>query len=100
MDADFIYLFELVCELLLGLFLTALTYMAFPFIYMMINIGKNEGRFEKKRAKKIALWNSIIVGAIFFVLNVISENNSTWSPLPAMLYYWINCAILTDKTKG
>lgn len=97
MDADLFYFY---IGIFFAFFIQTLTYMGFPFIYMMINIGKNDGRFEKKKAKKIALWNSIIVGSIYFILTVLSESDRTWSPLPAMLYYWINCAMLTDKTKG
>lgn len=74
-------------------------YMAFPFIILMLNLGRNECRFERKKAKKIALWNSIIVGAFFFILTTMSKGTKTWNPFPAMMYYWINSAILTDKTK-
>lgn len=91
MDADLI-------TLVLSLFLTAVIYMAFPFIYMMINIEKNDGRFEKKKARKIALWNSIIVGFLFSILAALA--GVRWRATPAIIYYWINCAILTDKSKG
>lgn len=79
--------------ILFALIRTAFTYIAFPIIRLIINHGK----FGKKRAKKIALWNSIIVGAIYFILTAISGSDRAWSPLPAMLYYGINCAILTDR---
>ena len=83
----FIYLF-------LGVILTAIVYMAFPLIRLLIN-GK---RFPKKRANKIALLNSIIVGAIFFIATAaLSESATTWNVAPAFMYYWINKAILTDK---
>lgn len=83
----FIYLF-------LGVILTAIVYMAFPLIRLLIN-GK---RFPKKRANKIALLNSIIVGAIFFIATAaLSESATTWNAAPAFMYYWINKAILTDK---
>lgn len=96
MDADLLYIYDLAFAFLFQ----TLIYMAFPTIILLINVGRAGGRFEKKKAKKIALWNSIIVGAIFFILNVMSENTRAWTPLPAMLYYYINCAMLTDKTKG
>ena len=68
--------------------------MAFPLIRLLIN-GK---RFPKKRANKIALLNSIIVGAIFFIATAaLSESATTWNAAPAFMYYWINKAILTDK---
>ncbi len=84
---------ELFANLLLSLILTIIAYMAFPLIRLLINHGK----FEKKRAKKIALWNSIVVGAFFCILTVSGDSGSTWNAAPAFLYYWINCAILTDK---
>ena len=82
---------ELFANLLLSLVLTVIAYMAFPLIRLLIN----HGRFEKKRAKKIALWNSIVVGACFCILTI--DGGSTWNAAPAFLYYWINSAILTDK---
>ena len=79
---------------LLMVILTAIFYMAFPIIRLWIN----QGKFEKKKARKIALWNSIIVGGFFFILTVsISEAGTTWSAAPAAIYYFINRAILTDK---
>ena len=84
---------ELLASLFLNLILTIAAYMAFPLIRLLIN----QGKFEKKRAKKIALWNSIIVGAFFCFLTFSGNSGSTWSAAPAVLYYWINCAILTDK---
>lgn len=84
---------ELFAGLFLSLILTIVAYMAFPLIRLLIN----HGRFEKKRAKKIALWNSIVVGAFFCILTVSGDSGSTWNAAPAFLYYWINCAVLTDK---
>ena len=84
---------ELFASLFLSLILTIVAYMAFPLIRLLIN----HGRFEKKRAKKIALWNSSVVGAFFCILTVSGDSGSTWNAAPAFLYYWINCAILTDK---
>ena len=80
--------------ILLSVILTAIAYMAFPLIRMLINHGK----FERKRAKKIALWNSIIVGFVFCILTLSISGGRAWSAAPAFLYYCINCAILTDKT--
>ena len=84
---------ELFASLFLSLILTIVAYMAFPLIRLLIN----HGRFEKKRAKKIALWNSIVVGAFFCILTVSGDSGSTWNAAPAFLYYWINCAILTSR---
>ena len=80
-------------SLLLGIILTAFCYMAFP----LIRIAINNGRFNKKRAHKIALWNSIVVG-IFFCILTAAVSSSAWNAAPAVLYYWINRMILTDKT--
>ena len=84
---------ELFANLFLSLILTIIAYMAFP----LIRLWMNHGKFEKKRAKKIALWNSIVVGAFFCILTVAGDSGSTWNAAPAFLYYWINCAVLTDK---
>ena len=84
---------ELFANLFLSLILTIIAYMAFP----LIRLWMNHGKFEKKRAKKIALWNSIVVGAFFCILTVVGDSGSTWNAAPAFLYYWINCAVLTDK---
>lgn len=72
------------------LFLTAFCYMLVPLIFLM-----KDGRTEAKRAKRIALWNSVIVGAIFFLLSTAS--NLQWNAAPAFLYYGINYWILREK---
>lgn len=81
-------------SIILGALLTAVIYLAFPLIKLLIN----DGKFPKERAHKIALWNSIVVGLIFLVItSAISNGNVTWHAAPAVLYYWINRAILTKK---
>ena len=77
--------------LLLNLALTAFAYMAFPVVRLIINGGK----FEAQRAKKLALWNSIVVGAVFLI--AATDSGGTWSGGAAILYYYINRALLTDK---
>lgn len=85
---------DLFANLLVSLLLTAVAYMAFPLIRLAINHGK----FEKKRAKKIALWNSIVVGTFFCIVTIgTSDGGTTWNAAPAVLYYFINRALLTDK---
>ncbi len=79
--------------LITSLLLTAFFYMAFPVIRLLLN----HGQFERKTAKKIALWNSIIVGAIFCVLTPVLGGGA-WNAAPAILYYWINKALLTKKS--
>ena len=77
-----------------GIILTAIIYMAFPLIRLLIN-GK---RFSPKRARRIALWNSIVLGFFFFVLTIAVYGDGTlWNAAPAFLYCAINTIILTDK---
>lgn len=79
-------------NLLLSLIITIICYMIFPIIKLIINKGK----YNLERAKKIALWNSIVVGGIFMILTI--ENGAQWQPFPAVLYYYINKFILSSKT--
>lgn len=81
-------------SVIISLILTAVAYMAFPLIKLLVN----GGRFAKNRAHKIALWNSIVLGAIFCIATIaVSEDGTIWNGAPAVLYYWINRSILTDK---
>ncbi len=79
--------------IVLLLILTAFFYMLVPVICLVTN----QGRFDKRRAKKIALWNSIVVGAVFLVITAMIAPEQTWSALPAVFYYGINCWMLTGK---
>lgn len=72
--------------------LTAISYMIFPIIRLIINKGK----FNNKKAQKIALYNSIIVCVIFFIATISMKEGFFWKPIPAILYYWINRAILQE----
>lgn len=84
-------------DFILGLLMTAVVYIAFP----LIKLGINGGRFPKENAHRIALWNSIVLGLFFCILTIeFSEGNVTWNAAPAVLYYWINRAILTQKRKN
>ena len=38
-----------------------------------------------------------MLGAFFCILTVSGDSGSTWNAAPAFLFYWINCAALTDK---
>ncbi len=77
-----------------GLIITAISYLAVP----LIMLASNGGKFPKKKANKIAIWNSVIVGLLFLILAIATEATSNWTPLPAILYYGINFAILVEKT--
>ena len=79
----------------LYLFLTVFVYLIFPVTYLL-----GEGKVSPQSAKKIAIINSI-VGATFFIflrsatgLDAIGAAGFA----PAVLYYFIAKAILTDKT--
>ena len=78
------------------LILTAIGYTAFPVIRRLLN----RNAFERDRAKKIALWNSIAVCTIFFVIVITQQDDGTLRVAPAILYYWVNYFILTAKTKN
>ena len=78
---------------IVAVILTTVVYMFFPIVKIITNHGK---LFESKRAKEIALWNSIVVGAIFCI--VTSAFIGPWSAAPAFFYYWINSAILTERS--
>lgn len=79
----------------LGVALTAIVYMVFPLICIFIN----GGRFSDKKAHRISLWNSIVLGAIFCIITIEAYGAETaWNTAPAVLYYWINKTILTDKS--
>ncbi len=81
-------------EIFLDIIITAAAYMVIPLVYLAVN----QGRFDEKRAHKIALWNSIIIGAAFMLLTIeMSDGNVVWKAAPAVLCYWINRAILTNK---
>lgn len=81
---------NLFVQLLGGILVTAIGYLAVPFV-----LRTSRGKYEPQKAKKIALWNSIIVGACFCIAS--ADKGVAWSAGPAFLYYWINCSILTDK---
>ena len=78
-------------SILVGILLTALIYMVYPIIRLILN----KGRFSKEIAKKIALWNSIIAGGLCMILTI--DKGGAWSAGPAFLYYGINRLLLTKK---
>ena len=87
---------DFMSSLLINLLLTAVIYTAFP----LISLVANHGKLEKQRAKKIALWNSIVLGAFFCTLTSLAGDDVSWNAAPAFVYYWINCSILTNKKGG
>ncbi len=84
----------MIVKILIGVIITGMSYMIVPLIFLAVNLGK----FEKKNARKIAIWNSIIVGLIFCICTIIfNDSRTTWNVTPAFLYYFINCAVLGKK---
>lgn len=81
-----------VLEIMISIVATVICYLTFPIIRLIIHRGK----FERKRAHRIALWNSIIVGIFFFTITTFL-GGGVWNAAPAFIYYWINRAILTKK---
>lgn len=79
--------------LILDLILTIVFYLGYPFFRVVITKKK----YTEKECKKMALWNSIIVGAFFMILTISQNQNATWNAGPAFLYYWINSSLWIDK---
>ena len=77
-----------------SLIITAIAYMAVP----MIMMASNGGKFPKKKANKIALINSLVVGVLFLIITISLEATAGWSAAPAILYYGINFAIISEKS--
>lgn len=84
-----------------ALFLTAFVYLIFPIIYVA-----NNGKVSPKKGKRLALWNTFICALIWFIatLIIVSSEQSEigyerggYSLAPAVFYYFIAKALLTDK---
>lgn len=83
-------------NIIFSLILTIVVYMIYPFIRTkFMNVEYNENT-----CKKMALWNSIVVGGIFLILTTALQENATWSAGPAFLYYWINRTLWIKKDKS
>ena len=81
---------------LIDLVLTLIVYLSFPIAYRY-----RYGKVERKQASKISLWNSIIGAFVFILIRaVIGALNPVSSFAPAVLYFYINRSILTDKSKS
>ena len=57
------------------------------------------GKVNKNKAVKLALWNSIVGCVLFCIARAILSNGEVFftSSAPAVLYYFINRWILTNK---
>lgn len=82
-----------ILSIIVALSITIFSYMSIPIILLIINKKK----FELEKAKKIALWNSIIVALIFIIINLSMDNKVNL--VPPFIYYYINIALLSKKTK-
>lgn len=81
--------------LVIGILITCLSYMLIPVILKLKN-----GRYDESKAKKIALWNSIIVGGIYMILTIeLMGTSCAWNAGPAFLYYGINFSLLKRGKK-
>ena len=81
--------------LVIGILITCLSYMLIPVILKLKN-----GSYDESKAKKIALWNSIIVGGIYMILTIeLMGTSSAWNAGPAFLYYGINFSLLKSRNK-
>lgn len=84
-------------NLVFSFIITILAYMIVPIMLRLTN----ESKYEKKRANKIAIINSIIVSLVFFIIREITgdvENNSI-AFAPAFIYYGINLSLLQWNLK-
>ena len=80
--------------LFVGLLLTVIVYLFFPIIYISTN-----DKLPEPIAKKYALINAIVCAGIFIIIRAISGLDALAAGgfAPAVLYYFIAKAILTDK---
>ena len=81
--------------LFIGILITCFSYMLIPVILKIKN-----GSYDESKAKKIALWNSIIVGGIYMILTIeLMGTSSAWNAGPAFLYYGVNFSLLKSRNK-
>lgn len=81
-------------QLVISLILTVFIYLTFPVIFLFV-----KGKVPAKKAGKLALLNSIILGITFSVIAMTLnlEQSSGTMFASAFFYYFIAKAILTDK---
>lgn len=87
MDFNFINIF-------INLILTILGYMLYPFIRVVLM----KKIYDKDSCKKMAIWNSVIVGGIFMILTI--NSGGVWNAVPAFFYYSINKTLWINKKKN
>lgn len=80
-------------KILLSFVLTFLCYTIVPIIARIF-----VGAYGNKDARKFAIINSLVVGGIFAILTIEFTDNR-WNGTPAVIYFFVNCFILTIGNK-
>ncbi len=87
-------------SIVIDLILTIFGYLIYPFVRIVIMKHK----YTEKQVKNMILWNSIIVGLIFAIITYsLYGSNTTTNVInfaPALLYYYINCALWVPRFKS
>ena len=76
--------------------MTIFAYLFFPVLYRLVN-----GKVDRKRATRIALFNSIVVAILFRLLEAVLNTDVAFNATtfaPAFFYFWIAKAILQQKS--
>jgi len=87
-------LLELLIVFSLNFAVTILSYMLIPAIIRI----KNHSALDKKKATKVALINSIVVGLVWAVITI--SAGGEWNATTCVLYYFVNRFVLSYKRKG
>ena len=79
---------------IVDLMITLAVYLVFPLIYVKVH-----GKVERKKAKKLAIRNSVLCCVLFFVFRaIVSGGAEVYFSVPvAFFYYFINKKILEDR---
>ncbi len=72
--------------IIIDLLITIFGFMIYPFIRIVLM----KKVYTEKEAKRMILWNSIIVGIIFFIIVYITTGPNAASLAPAFFWYYIN----------
>lgn len=81
-------------QLLIALALTIICYEIYPFI-MVVIMHKS---YTSEEARKMALWNSIVVGVVLGIIALILDGpRAAFNIMPAVTYYWINKHVWANR---
>lgn len=81
-------------RIMVSLILTIFCYMIYPFIRVVLM----KKQYNEESCKKMAIWNSVIVGGIFMILTI--DSGGVWNAAPAFIYYSINKTLWISKKKN